>query len=73
MKSTIKFSSSFMFSIISINLLFLSFFFKVYSWGRGYCGALGHGNQNDKSSPELVTALKGQVAVQVGSLLSILF
>ncbi|XP_078166968.1 regulator of chromosome condensation (RCC1) family protein [Carex rostrata] len=37
----------------------------VYSWGRGYCGALGHGNQNDKSSPELVTALKGQVAVQV--------
>ncbi|KAJ3706535.1 hypothetical protein LUZ61_010240 [Rhynchospora tenuis] len=37
----------------------------VYSWGRGYCGALGHGNQNDKPSPELVTALKGQIAVQV--------
>ncbi|KAJ3680348.1 hypothetical protein LUZ60_016626 [Juncus effusus] len=37
----------------------------VYSWGRGYCGALGHGNQNDKAGPELITALKGQIAVQV--------
>ncbi|GJN07527.1 hypothetical protein PR202_ga25365 [Eleusine coracana subsp. coracana] len=37
----------------------------VYTWGRGYCGALGHGDENDKTSPELISGLKGQVAVQV--------
>ncbi|XP_072987460.1 ultraviolet-B receptor UVR8 isoform X1 [Typha latifolia] len=37
----------------------------VYTWGRGYCGALGHGDENDKTSPELLASLKGQVAVQV--------
>jgi alpha-tubulin suppressor-like RCC1 family protein len=37
----------------------------VYTWGRGYCGALGHGDENDKTSPELIAGLKGQVAVQV--------
>ncbi|KAM3365928.1 hypothetical protein ACQJBY_015492 [Aegilops geniculata] len=37
----------------------------VYTWGRGYCGALGHGDENDKTSPELIVGLKGQVAVQV--------
>ncbi|KAJ3678638.1 hypothetical protein LUZ60_002441 [Juncus effusus] len=37
----------------------------VYTWGRGYCGALGHGDEIDKTSPELVTSLKNQVAVQV--------
>ncbi|EMS63134.1 hypothetical protein TRIUR3_32571 [Triticum urartu] len=37
----------------------------VYTWGRGYCGALGHGDENDKTSPELIAGLKGQVAVQM--------
>ncbi|EEE67116.1 hypothetical protein OsJ_24138 [Oryza sativa Japonica Group] len=37
----------------------------VYTWGRGYCGALGHGDENDKTSPELISSLKSQVAVQV--------
>ncbi|VAH30044.1 unnamed protein product [Triticum turgidum subsp. durum] len=37
----------------------------VYTWGRGYCGALGHGDENDKTSPELIAGLKGQVGVQV--------
>lgn len=37
----------------------------VYTWGRGYCGALGHGDENDKTSPELIGSLKAQVAVQV--------
>ncbi|CAL5065688.1 unnamed protein product [Urochloa decumbens] len=37
----------------------------VYTWGRGYCGALGHGDENDKTSPELISSLKNQVAVQV--------
>ncbi|CAL9154241.1 unnamed protein product [Musa hybrid cultivar] len=37
----------------------------VYTWGRGYCGALGHGDENDKTSPELLTSLKGHLAVQV--------
>ncbi|CAD5170601.1 unnamed protein product [Musa acuminata subsp. malaccensis] len=37
----------------------------VYTWGRGYCGALGHGDENDKTSPELLATLKGHLAVQV--------
>ncbi|KAM0946901.1 putative regulator of chromosome condensation 1/beta-lactamase-inhibitor protein II [Dioscorea sansibarensis] len=37
----------------------------VYTWGRGYCGALGHGDENDKTGPELLTSLKGHLAVQV--------
>ncbi|WOL06044.1 ultraviolet-B receptor UVR8 [Canna indica] len=37
----------------------------VYTWGRGYCGALGHGDENDKTSPELLSSLKGHLAVQV--------
>ena len=37
----------------------------MYTWGRGYCGALGHGDENDKTGPELLTSLKGHLAVQV--------
>ncbi|XP_020096036.1 ultraviolet-B receptor UVR8 [Ananas comosus] len=37
----------------------------TYTWGRGYCGALGHGDENDKTSPEMIASLKGQVGVQV--------
>ncbi|CAA6655671.1 unnamed protein product [Spirodela intermedia] len=28
---------------------------QVYTWGRGYCGALGHGDENDKTLPELLS------------------
>ncbi|KAJ4961257.1 hypothetical protein NE237_021167 [Protea cynaroides] len=37
----------------------------VYTWGNGYCGALGHGDESDKMIPELVQSLKGHLAVQV--------
>ncbi|XP_058082058.1 ultraviolet-B receptor UVR8 isoform X2 [Magnolia sinica] len=37
----------------------------VYTWGKGYCGALGHGDENDKTIPGLLTSLKGHLAVQV--------
>lgn len=37
----------------------------VYTWGRGYCGALGHGDENDKTSPALISNLKNHLAVQV--------
>ncbi|KAK8964427.1 Ultraviolet-B receptor UVR8 [Platanthera guangdongensis] len=37
----------------------------VYTWGRGYCGALGHGDENDKTTPELLNSLKCHLAVQV--------
>ncbi|KAJ1694782.1 hypothetical protein LUZ63_011480 [Rhynchospora breviuscula] len=37
----------------------------VYTWGRGYCGALGHGDETDRTSPELLTNLKNKIAVQV--------
>lgn len=38
---------------------------QVYTWGKGYCGALGHGDENEKTSPGLLTSLKGHLAVQV--------
>ncbi|KAH8494409.1 hypothetical protein H0E87_020982 [Populus deltoides] len=37
----------------------------VYSWGKGYCGALGHGDEIDKTLPALVNCLKSHLAVQV--------
>ncbi|CAH9099939.1 unnamed protein product [Cuscuta europaea] len=37
----------------------------VYTWGKGYCGALGHGNETDKTTPELVDSLKSHLAIQV--------
>uniref|UniRef100_A0A7N0RE62 RCC1-like domain-containing protein n=1 Tax=Kalanchoe fedtschenkoi TaxID=63787 RepID=A0A7N0RE62_KALFE len=37
----------------------------VYTWGKGYCGALGHGDEIDKTSPELLTSLTAHLAVQV--------
>ncbi|PON56896.1 Regulator of chromosome condensation [Parasponia andersonii] len=37
----------------------------VYTWGKGYCGALGHGDEIDKTTPELLNSLKSDVAVQV--------
>ncbi|KAG2677887.1 hypothetical protein I3843_12G119600 [Carya illinoinensis] len=37
----------------------------VYTWGKGYCGALGHGDEVDKTTPELLNGLKDNLAVQV--------
>ncbi|XP_022717053.1 ultraviolet-B receptor UVR8-like isoform X2 [Durio zibethinus] len=37
----------------------------VYTWGKGYCGALGHGDEIDKTLPEHLISLKSQLAVQV--------
>ncbi|CAN6461826.1 unnamed protein product [Victoria cruziana] len=37
----------------------------VYTWGKGYCGALGHGDEIDKTTPELLTNLRECRAVQV--------
>lgn len=37
----------------------------VHTWGKGYCGALGHGDEIDKPTPELLTSLKSDLAVQV--------
>lgn len=37
----------------------------MYTWGRGYCGALGHGDENDKTLPELLSGLRSRLAVQV--------
>ncbi|KAI4388147.1 hypothetical protein MLD38_000504 [Melastoma candidum] len=38
---------------------------QVYTWGKGYCGALGHGDEIDKVVPELAENLKSHLAVQV--------
>jgi len=38
---------------------------QVYTWGKGYCGALGHGDEIEKTTPEMLTSLKNQLAVQV--------
>ncbi|XP_028230838.1 E3 ISG15--protein ligase HERC5-like [Glycine soja] len=37
----------------------------VYTWRKGYCGALGHGDEIDNITPELLTSLKNQLVVQV--------
>ncbi|XP_043690010.1 ultraviolet-B receptor UVR8 [Telopea speciosissima] len=37
----------------------------VYTWGKGYCGALGHGDEIDKTTPELLSNLKDYLAIQV--------
>lgn len=42
--------------------------YQVYTWGKGYCGALGHGDEIDKTTPELVESLKGHLAVQVSNI-----
>lgn len=42
----------------------------MYTWGKGYCGALGHEDEIDKTSSALVSSLKNHLAVQVSILLS---
>ncbi|XP_021754832.1 probable E3 ubiquitin-protein ligase HERC3 isoform X1 [Chenopodium quinoa] len=37
----------------------------VYTWGKGYCGALGHGDEIEKTTPGIVSSLKNHLAVQV--------
>ena len=46
---------------LTISLLMI----QVYTWGKGYCGALGHGDEIEKTTPELLTSLKNQLVVQV--------
>lgn len=38
---------------------------QVYTWGKGYCGALGHGDEIDRTTPEILTSLQSHLAVQV--------
>lgn len=38
---------------------------QVYTWGKGYCGALGHGDEIEKTTPEILSSLKNHLAVQV--------
>ncbi|CAK9154671.1 unnamed protein product [Ilex paraguariensis] len=38
---------------------------SVYTWGKGYCGALGHGDEIDKTTPAFLSSLKNKLAVQV--------
>ncbi|KZV23215.1 hypothetical protein F511_05054 [Dorcoceras hygrometricum] len=37
----------------------------VHTWGKGYCGALGHGDEIDKTTPQLLNSFKSRLAVQV--------
>lgn len=46
-------------------LTFCYWWLQVYTWGKGYCGALGHGDEIDKTTPELLIGLKNDLAVQV--------
>lgn len=43
---------------------------QVYTWGKGYCGALGHGVELDQTTPLLISSLKDVRVVQVGILFS---
>lgn len=37
----------------------------VYSWGKGYCGALGHGDESGRTTPQPLISLQNHLAVQV--------
>ena len=43
----------------SFHSLVLSEAGTVYSFGRGKCGKLGHGDENDQPTPKLIEALRG--------------
>lgn len=47
------------------NFSFLFLMCKVYTWGRCDIGAPGHGDENDKPTPEVLLSLKKHIAVQV--------
>lgn len=38
---------------------------KVYSWGEGDDGKLGHGNKNGCDHPQLIDALQGKEIVDI--------
>ena len=38
-----------------------------YSWGKGSCGRLGHGDEEDQLTPRLVEALRGVVVFAVAA------
>lgn len=40
---------------------------KVYTWGRGDSGELGHGNMTDRSVPTALAAVEGHTWVQVAA------
>ena len=50
---------------MGITLTILLLMIQVYTWGKGYCGALGHRDEIEKTTPELLTSLKNQLVVQV--------
>lgn len=37
----------------------------MHTWGKGYCGALGHGDETDKTTPEHLVCLGNNIVVQV--------
>lgn len=47
------------------NINYVDFSLQVYTWGKGYCGALGHGDEIDKTIPQPLNSLRSQLAVQV--------
>lgn len=52
-------------TLVRIAFDFLILMVQVYTWGKGYCGALGHGDEIEKTRPEILSSLKNHVAVQV--------
>lgn len=40
---------------------------QVYTWGKGYCGCLGHGDETDVREPKVVAGLRNVLAVQVSA------
>lgn len=48
-----------------IDFKFLLLMVQVYTWGKGYCGALGHGDEIERTRPEMLSSLKNHLAVQV--------
>lgn len=40
---------------------------KVYSWGNGQGGRLGHGNQTGKSTPVIIEELRDEEVIMIES------
>lgn len=53
-------------SLVLLNVLIVCFLlsFKVFTWGHGNTGALGHGTTEDEPTPRPVSAFGQEAAVE---------
>jgi alpha-tubulin suppressor-like RCC1 family protein len=62
---TVALSGSKIHSVLVLDLISLSDQGKVYTWGKGRQGALGHGDKNNHAKPKVVETLTDKIIVCV--------